>query len=88
MNQPINIGTQVHFKRGGHTVTGKVKHLLLDIENSRKKAVVEIDHELPGIEEMVPVDELKALPIYLHASGEINALNPQTQDRRYFVVPN
>lgn len=40
-------------------LTGSVLDIVRDIENGRAFAIVEIDHELPGILHSVPMDLLK-----------------------------
>ena len=82
----IKIGSKVQFKRGGQTITGEVKHLLVDISNHRKQAVIAIDHELPGIEEMVPVDTLTPYPNFVFLSGEYQPLNLDSTDRRFAII--
>lgn len=84
----IKIGSKVQFKRGGQTITGAVKHLLVDISNHRKQAVIAIDHELPGIEEMVPVDTLTPYPNFVFLSGEYHPLSLDSTDRRFFAIQN
>ncbi|OWW18431.1 hypothetical protein [Noviherbaspirillum denitrificans] len=41
------------------TNTGAVRHLTRSIENGQAFAVVEVDHELPGILECVPLNQLR-----------------------------
>lgn len=60
---PITRGSRVKFDKDGTTLTGTVFHIISNIENGRKMAVIEIEHELPGITDTVPFNELIAAPI-------------------------
>ena len=61
--QRITKGTRVKFELDGATVTGTVFHIMLHIENGRKMAVIELEHELPGVTKTMPFDELTATPL-------------------------
>lgn len=91
MNQQlITRGSRVKFDKDGTTLTGTVFNIVNDILNGRKMANVEIEHELPGVIEIVPFDKLEASPIshtiaFLKGAG--NFLKPETDDRRFCAIP-
>lgn len=58
MNNTITTGQRVTFKSYSGAHQGTVLHFLTCLTNGRRYAVVEIDHALPGITEIVPVDTL------------------------------
>ena len=53
----IGVGARVRFYSDG-SQAGTVSALLRDIGNGRQLAVVNVDHDLPGIVEMVPIADL------------------------------
>jgi hypothetical protein len=57
-NQKITKGASVYFDIGRGTQSGTVIDLLPCITNGRQHAIVELDHQLPGILQTVPVDQL------------------------------
>jgi len=64
---------------------------LSDISNGLKNAVIEIEHELPGVMHTVPVDELTPAPIsqtFIFMTSPADALKPETNDRRFTVISN
>jgi len=91
MNQPaITRGSRVTFHKDGATRTGIIFHFISNIENGRKMAVIELEHELPGVTNTVPVDELKTAPIsqnYIFLSGTPQAIPLELDDRRFFAIP-
>ena len=56
----IAVGTRVRYYSDGHQA-GTVSALLRDIGNGQPVAVINVDHDLPGIVEMMPVTELAIL---------------------------
>lgn len=87
--QAITRGSRVKFDKDGATLTGTVFHIMSDIENGRKMAVVELEHELSGVFETVPFDQLTAAPIsqnIVFMSGATDFLKPETGDRRFMAI--
>ena len=83
-NTDINVGTKVTFDCSKGTQSGKVTGIFTCITNGRRHAMVEIDHELPGIVHLVPVDELKTSQ-YTFLSGAMNPFN-DAGDRRFWAI--
>ncbi|MFZ6819823.1 hypothetical protein [Undibacterium sp. Ji22W] len=89
MTNPITRGSRVKFDKDGTTLTGTVFHIVNDIGNGRKMAVIEIEHKLPGITMTMPFDELKAAPIsqeVIFMTSPADALKPETNDRRFWAI--
>lgn len=85
----LHLGSRVQFNYEGATLTGTIFHFLPDISNGRRHAVVEIEHELPGVTHTVPTDELTAAPIspnYIFLSGDKHAVPLAPDDRRFNVA--
>jgi hypothetical protein len=55
----ITLDTPVEFDYERQTLTGKVSGVMRDIGNGQGFAVVEIDHDLPGIVHQVALDQLR-----------------------------
>lgn len=86
----ITVGSRVQFFKDGVMRTAAVFQITTDIENGRKMAIVELEHELPGNRETVPFDELKAEPLsqnIIFASGSVDYLKPEMNNRRFFALP-
>lgn len=86
----LYLGSRVKFDKDGATLTGTIFHFVPDISNGRKHAVVEIEHELPGVTHTVPVDQLTPAPIshtVIFVTGSLDYLNPEIEDRRFTVLP-
>lgn len=90
MSQPtITRGSRVKFDKDGATLTGTVFHIMSDIENGRKMAVVELEHELPGCTVTVPFDQLTAAPIsqdIVFMTSPADALKPDVGNRRFMAI--
>lgn len=89
--QTITRGSRVKFDKDGATLTGTVFHIMSDIGNGRKMAVVELEHELPGVFDTVPFDQLTAAPIsqnFVFLSGDPQPIKIEPNDRRFLVIPN
>ncbi|WP_395008575.1 hypothetical protein [Undibacterium sp.] len=85
----ITRGSRVKFEKDGATLTGTVFHIVNDISNGRKMAVIEIEHKLPGITVTMPFDELRAAPIsqeIIFMTSPADVLKPETNDRRFMIV--
>jgi putative DNA primase/helicase len=87
---PITRGCRVEFDKEGATLTGAVFNITSDIGNGRKMATVELEHELPGVVEIVPLDKLKLAPLS-HTVHFIQGTTPfpnyESEDRRFFTIP-
>ncbi|WP_089401405.1 hypothetical protein [Noviherbaspirillum humi] len=57
-NSSITLKSRVDFDSDDGRHTGTVVGLLRDINNGRGIALVEIDHELPGVVHQVAIDQL------------------------------
>ena len=56
----ITVGARVRYYSDGRQV-GTVSDLIRDIGNGQLVAVINVDHDLPGIVEMMPVTELASV---------------------------
>lgn len=59
MQQNISTGTPVTFDSEHGPQRGTVSGIKRDVTNAQQWAVVEIDHDLPGILMNVPLDKLQ-----------------------------
>jgi hypothetical protein len=87
-NTSINVGTRVSFESATGAYCGTVIDILPCITNGRQHATIEVEHELPGILEKVPVDQLKPLsPLQaiVYLTGELNPFPVSPNDRRFLV---
>jgi hypothetical protein len=85
----LYLGSRVKFDKDGATLTGTIFHFVPDISNGRKHAVIEIEHELPGVTHTVPVDQLTPAPIsqtVIFMSGAVDFLKPEMNERRFMVL--
>lgn len=85
----ITVGSRVQFIKDGVMRTAAVFQITTDIENGRKVAIVELEHESPGNRETVPFDELKGAPLSQHiifASGSVGYLTPEMNNRRFITL--
>lgn len=85
----LYLGSRVQFEHEGATLIGTIFHFVSDVSNGRKHAVIEIEHELPGITHTVPIDQITAVPYpltFVFASGAVDFLKPDVSDRRFTVI--
>lgn len=68
---------------------GRITALKQDIGNGQLFAVVRtpIDENTPNNEYIMPLCELNPMPNIVFLSGDINALKPQNNDRRFMSIP-
>lgn len=86
MTPQITKGMRVWFTKDDATLTGTVFHTTVDIQNSRKMAVIEVDNELPGIVETVPLDQITNAMNIVYLSGSLDFLKTESNDRRFFPI--
>ncbi|RJG06269.1 hypothetical protein D3870_09815 [Noviherbaspirillum cavernae] len=55
----IQRNTPVEFDCDDGRLTGTVIDIQRSVENARAFAIIEIDHELPGVVRSVPLDQLR-----------------------------
>jgi len=67
---------------------GRITSLKPDIGNGQLFAVVRtpIEENVPNNEHVMPLCELRPAPNFIFLSGDMNALNPKNNDRRFFVI--
>lgn len=67
---------------------GRITALKPDIGNGQLFAVVRtpIEENVPNNEHVMPLCELKPMPNLVFLSGDMNAINPQNNDLRFFAV--
>lgn len=85
----ITVGSRVQFIKDGVMRTAAVFQITTDIENGRKMAIVELEHELPGNRETVPFDELKGAPLLqsiVFMTSPFDALRSEIYDRRFMTL--
>jgi hypothetical protein len=85
-NQNITKGASVYFDIGRGTQSGTIIDLRPCVTNGRQHAIVELDHQLPGILQSVPIDQLsmtKEVPNSVFMSGSVDTPSQHHINRHY-----
>lgn len=86
MTPQITRGTRVKFIKDGATLTGTVFHTTVDIQNSRKMAVIEVDGDLPGVVDTIPMDQVTPVQNIVFMTSSADFLKPGDNNRRFFPI--